>query len=214
MVSKSGPYYNPQLEDNLKKIALQTGIVTPSEVGLELDKKKTGQKNGLEFKISSPAPGGGNIPSSKTPGQPQQGRPKTSKDTQKRKTKQFAPQTGATIQIWAMNTQDKISDILNPHLLDFYKKKNMRSLSNVEYNEAENTKTKILLSLDPFSKATEDIVLSKLNTVNSIENTNLINKYFTLQKTLSGEINRPLTADELKYTKAYFYQLVYLPQED
>lgn len=213
MVPKSGPYYNPQLEDSLKKIALQTGIVTPSEVGLELEKKKAGQKNGLEFKVPSPN-GGGNIPSSKTPGQPQQGRPKTSKDTKQRKTKQFAPQTGATIQIWAMNTQDKISDILNPHLLDFYQKKNMRSLSNVEYNEAENTKTKILLSLDPFCKATEDIVLSKLNTVNSIENNQLINQYFKLQKTLSGEINRSLTSDELKYTKAYFYQMVYFPHAD
>lgn len=213
MVPKSGPYYNPQLEDNLKKIALQTGVVTPSEVGLELEKKKAGQKNAMELKVPSAPPGGGNLPSSKTPGQPQQGRPKTVKDTQKRKTKKFAPQTGASLQIWSMNAQDKISDILNPYLLEFYQKKNMRSLSNVEYNEAENTKTKILLSLDPFSKITEETVLAKLNTVNSIESNILINDYFKLQKALSEQINRPLSADETKYSKAYFYQTVYSSQE-
>jgi hypothetical protein len=208
MVPKSGPYYNPQLEDNLKKIALQTGIVTPSQVGLELEKKKPGENSGMDIKVPKSLPGN-NLPSDKTPGQPQQGRPKNSKDSQKRKTKDFAPQTGATLQIWAIDAQDKISDILNPYLLEFYKKKNMRSLSSLEYDEAENTKTKILLSLEPFSKINEDIVLAKLNTVNSIDNNQLINNYFGLQKKLSNEINRQLTADETKYTKAYFYQTVY-----
>lgn len=208
MVPKSGPYYNPQLEDNLKKIALQTGIVTPSQVGLELEKKKPGENSGIDMKVPKGLPGN-NLPSDKTPGQPQQGRPKTSKDSQKRKTKQFAPQTGATLQIWAIDTQDKISDILNPYLLEFYQKKNMRSLSSLEYDEAENTKTKILLSLEPFSKINEDVVLAKLNTVNSIDNNKLMSHYFALQKKLSNEINRQLTADEIKYTKAYFYQTVY-----
>jgi hypothetical protein len=209
MVHKAGPYYNPQLEDNLKKIALQTGIVTPSQVGLDLEKKKSGEKSGLDLKTPKAPSGGGNLPSSKTPGQPQQGRPKTSKDGEKRKTKQFAPQTGAALQIWGLEAQDKISDIINPHLLAFYNKKNMRSLANAEYIEAENIKTKIFLSLDPLIQPTKDVVLDKLNTINSIENNNIINNYYVLQKTLSNEINRQLTAEELKYTKAYYYQLVY-----
>jgi hypothetical protein len=206
MVPKAGPYYNPQLEDNLKKIALQTGIVTPSQVGLDLEKKKGGEKTAVELKGPSP---GGSFPSSKTPGQPQQGRPKNSKDTQQRKTKEFAPQTGATLQIWGLEAQDKIADILNPHLLAFYNKKNMRSLSQVEYNAAESIKTKIFLSLDPLSPVTEEIVFGKLNTAESIDNNSLIQNYKNLQKKLSIEINRQLTAEELKYTKAYFYQLVY-----
>ena len=213
MVPKSGPYYNPQLEDNLKKIALQTGIVSPSQVGLILDKKKAGEKTVLDLKTPSAPPGGGSLPSSKTPGQPQQGRPKNSTDTEKRKTKKFAPQTGATLQIWGLEAQDKIADILNPHLLAFYNKKNMRSLSSIEYNEAENIKTKIFLSLDPLSRITEDVVLSKLNTVDSIDNNLMLTNYSKLYKTLSHELNRQLTTDELKYTRAYFYQLVYSSEE-
>lgn len=209
MIDKAGPYYNPQLEDNLKKIALQTGIVTPSEVGLELEKKKTGQKNGLELKVPKLPLGGGNLPTSKTPGQPQQGRPKNAKDTNQRKTKKFTPQTGATLQIWALNTQDKIADIMNPILLDFYQKKNMRSLTNTEYTEAEETKTKIFLSLDPMCEITEEKVLSKLNTIDSIENNSLISQYNNLNKKLTSNINRPLTAEEVRYTKAYCYQMVY-----
>lgn len=207
MVPKAGPYYNPQLEDNLKKIALQTGIVAPSQVGLVLDKKKSGEQTGLDAK--SPPSGAGNPIPQKTPGQPQQGRPKTSKDTEKRKTKQFAPQTGASLQIWGLEAQEKISDIINPHLLAFYNKKNMRSLANAEYDEVENIKTKIFLSLDPLSQLNEDIVLAKLNTVNSIENNTLLLHYKKLHKELSNQINRQLTADELKYAKAYFYQMVY-----
>jgi hypothetical protein len=208
MVQKAGPYFNPQLEDNLKKIALQTGIVTPSQVGLILDKKQAGEQSGVDMKTPS-SPGGGNLPSSKTPGQPQQGRPRTSKDTEKRKTKDFAPQTGATLQIWGLEAQEKISDILNPHLLAFYNKKNMRSLSSAEYNEAESIKTKIFLSLDPLSPLNEEMVLGKLNTIDSIDNNKHLLHYDKLQKNLSNEINRQLTAEELKYTKAYYYQLVY-----
>ena len=98
-------------------------------------------------------------------------------------------------------------------LQSFYNKKNMRSLSSIEYNEAENIKTKIFLSLDPLSRITEDVVLSKLNTVDSIDNNLMLTNYSKLYKTLSHELNRQLTTDELKYTRAYFYQLVYSSEE-
>ena len=204
MVPKAGPWHNPQLEDALKKIALQTGIVAPSQVGLELEKKKPSEKTGMDMKSPS-----SNISLDSPSGQPQQGRPKNSKDEQKRKTKKFAPQTGASLQLWAIEAQDKIANIMNPQFLEFYNKKNMRSLSSLEYKEAEATKTKIFLALDPLSSVNEEVVLSKLNTINSIEISKKINSYNTFSKEISSYINRELTAEELKYTKAYFYQTVY-----
>ncbi|MFM7797007.1 MAG: hypothetical protein ACKO7N_09625, partial [Candidatus Nitrosotenuis sp.] len=180
-------------------------------VGLELDKKKPGEKTALDLKTPQVGPPGTSpLPSPK--GQPQQGRPKNSTDQQKRKTKKFSPRTGASLQVWAMDAQDKISEILNPYLLDFYGKKNMRSLSSSEYNEAEATKTKIFLLLDPLVNITEELVLAKLNTVNSIDNNITVGKYQELVKNLRNEINREPTIDELKYTKAYFYQTVYSPE--
>jgi hypothetical protein len=211
MVPKAGPYFSPQLEDNLKKIALQTGIVAPSQVGLNLDRKKANEKSALEMKTpTGSSPSGGDQPiSTKTPGQPQQGRPKNSKDTEKRKTKTFSPQTGASLQLWAIEAQDKISELLNPHLLEFYGKKNMRSLSNAEYDEAEATKTKIFFSLEPLTTISEDLVLSKLNTINSIDINLKSHQYNQLIKNVAREMDRTPNTEELKYTKAYFYQMVY-----
>lgn len=207
MIRKAGPWYNPQLEDNLKKIALQTGIVSPSQVGLELEKKKNGEQSALDMKVPAVPKNAG--PVDNFSGQPQQGRPKNKKDETKRKIKVFKPQTGASLQLWAIEAQDKISQILNPYFLEFYNKKNMRSLSNSEYDESEAAKTKIFLSLDPLAAITEELVLAKLNTINSIDINLQTQNYNTLLKNITNELNRQLTSDELKYTKAYFYQLVY-----
>ena len=213
MVAKSGPWFEPQVENSLKKIALQTGVATPSQVGLELERKKPGEKTSLEMrsalnpKINQPssAPLTENLGS----GQPQQGRPKNSKDSSPRKTKQFSPQTGASVQLWAIAAQDSIAEILNPILLDFYNKKNMRSLSSVEYDEAENTKTKILFSLEPLSNITQDTILGKLNDINNNIVNTIYHEYSSWSKQVSVNLDKHLTAEEQKYNKAYFYSLVY-----
>ena len=44
MVGKASPYHDPEPENALKKIALQSGVASPSEVGLELDPKKKEKK--------------------------------------------------------------------------------------------------------------------------------------------------------------------------
>jgi hypothetical protein len=213
MVKKAGPFFDANFETAAKKMAMQLGLATPSQIGIELDKKKKGELNAVEVKSQSPSiktnPLGGENNSTSLPGQPQQGRPRNSKDSNKRKTKQFSPQTGASLNIWSIETQDKISEIVNPILLEFYSKKNMRSLSNLEYNEAEETKTKIFFSIEPFAEVTESLVLSKLNTINSIEISDKHKQYKAFSKSLLNEINRPLTSDETKYTKSYLYQLVY-----
>jgi hypothetical protein len=185
-------------------MCLQLGIATPSQVGLSLDPKKRGEMTAIEMKNTTGIP-----PEKKLPGQPEQGRPRNSTDKEKRKTKTFTPQTGAALQLWAVSAQDKINDIMNPYLLEFYSKKNMRSLSNTEYDEAEITKTKILFSLEPQSVVTDDVVLSKLNTLNSIDISQKLKSYNKLLKTLNSTINRSLTAEEIKHTKSYFYQMVY-----
>lgn len=218
MVEKAGPFYDGgTFENSMKKMAMQLGLATPSQVGLELEPKKKGEMNAVEVKSAFAIPkipfGGGPEPNP-LKGQPQQGRPKNSKDSKKRKTKDFAPQTGASLYLWSIEAQDKISEILNPQFLEFYNKKNMRSLSKEEYAEAEVAKTKIFFSLDPLCSINEDVVLAKLNTIDSIDNNNRTLKYNQLVKAISADINRAPTADELKYTKAYFYQTVYSNQDN
>lgn len=214
MVNKAGPFFDANFENTAKKMAMQLGLATPSQIGIDLDKKKKGEMNAIEVKTQFPpiktSPLGGDNSSKSLPGQPQQGRPRNSKDSNKRKTKEFSPQTGASLNIWSLDTQDKISNIVNPILLEFYNKKNMRSLANTEYEEAEATKAKIFFSIEPFAEVTTELVLSKLNTINSIEINTKYYQYQQFNKAINSELNRQLTAEETKYTKSYLYQLVYL----
>jgi hypothetical protein len=214
MVNKAGPFFDANFENTAKKMAMQLGLATPSQIGIDLDKKKKGEMNAIQVKTQFPpiktSPLGGDNSSKSLPGQPQQGRPRNSKDSNKRKTKEFSPQTGASLNIWSLDTQDKISNIVNPILLEFYNKKNMRSLANTEYEEAEATKAKIFFSIEPFAEVTTELVLSKLNTINSIEINTKYYQYQQFNKAINSELNRQLTAEETKYTKSYLYQLVYL----
>lgn len=204
MIKKAGPWHDPQFDNALRKIALQIGLAAPSQVGLELGKKKNGEKTSVEMKMANNPPKP-NVPSEQTPpGQPGEGRPKNSNDTTPRKQRDFKPQTGASLQLWAMEAQEKISELLNPYLLDFYAKKNMRSLSSEEYEEAENIRTKVFFSLEPFEAINEESVLSKLNTINSIEIKKLHNNYLNFVKSMNAELSRNMTTEELKHTKAYF----------
>jgi hypothetical protein len=215
MVQKAGPFFDANFENSMKKMALQLGLATPSQVGLELGNKKRGEMNAVEIKTQfTPPKAIPGSPSTNTnpdslPGQPQQGRPRNSKDSNQRKTKTFSPQTGASLNLWTIDTQEKISEIINPTLLEFYNKKNMRSLSSVEYDEVESIKTKIFFSIEPMTNVTEEVVLSKLNTLNSIDINAKYGKYKKFTKNIMAELNRPLTADENKFTKSYVYQLVY-----
>jgi len=214
MAPKAGPWFNPDPDDALKKIALQTGVVTPSEVGLELEKRRRGEESALEMKAGLTPAGpptklANDSPESLPSGQPGQGRPKLSKDSEKRKTKTFKPQTGASLIIWANKAQDKISEILNPVLLEFYKKKNLRSLSSIESQEIDLVKTKVLLSMQPLSKLDEDNILNAFNRADSAQYNKITSEYKIWLKNLESEFNDPFSVEDYKQAKASFYSMVY-----
>lgn len=208
MVQKAGPFYDANFEKGLKKIALQLGIATPSQIGLELEPRKKGEMNALEMKAQLPSSTKFNsspTQNSDPTGVSGQGRPKNAKDTKQRKQKDFKPRTGASIAIWANEAQEKISEIINPHLLAFYKKDNLRKLSAFESKEMENTKTQILFNLSPMVKIDEDNVGASL----SKSNISMISGYQYWLKQIANELNRSLTTDENKLIKSSFYAMVY-----
>jgi len=146
-MEKISPYHGVDKQQALKKIALQTGVSTPSEVGLELEKKKSGEKSLMQMKefqmkISKTQ---NRPPSNKAPGLP--GRPKNSNDTTKRKPKQFHPKIKAAAELWAKQTQEKISDILNPVILENFAKSSLRNLNAQEFDELEQIKFEVLCNL-------------------------------------------------------------------
>lgn len=209
MTKKAGPWHDPVPENALKKIALQTGIVSPSQVGLELEKKKGGEKAALEMKTPAQPSSTKLAKDSPLPKEAGQGRPKTSKDKEQRKTKKFSPQTGATLMFWANDAQDKISKVVNPVFLDFCKKKNLRSLSNDESIELDSLKTKILFSTEPFSEINEEKIVAQLSYISAQSNIEHISQYQSWINQLRVALNKELTVEEQKQAKASFYSLVY-----
>ena len=89
-------------------------------------------------------------------GPPGQGRPKTKKDSKKRKTKVVKPRGKASELFntynWTTKTQSIINDMVMPGLLKFYNKSNARQLSNSQTVDVENIKFNILLNTKAFTE--------------------------------------------------------------
>jgi hypothetical protein len=186
------------------------GAATPSQVGLQLEKKKPGEKTVLEMKmpVAPPSTKLANDPSSDSlPKEPGEGRPKLSKDTEKRADRKFSPRTGAKLLIWATSAQEKISEIVNPMVLEFYTKKNLRTLSSAEAEELESLKTNILLNMSPYSKIDQDNVLLACGSNESL--TDIVVNFRNWIKALQSDLSRELSMDEYKQAKASYYSMVY-----
>jgi hypothetical protein len=210
MIKKAGPWHDAQFENSLKRIALQTGMATPSQVGLELQQRKEGEKTIVEIKTAlSPTKLAKDSSESLPVGEPGEGRPKLSKDTTKRKTKIFKPQTGASLLLWATSAQEQISETINPILLQFYNKKNLRSLSREETEELDSTKTKILFSFAPYSNITEESIIKAMQNINSPDHNSVMSAYCFWLNELKRDINKELSVEEIKQAKASFYSSVY-----
>lgn len=197
MTQKLGPFTS--IDDNLKKVALQLGIATPSQVGLALEPNINNEQTLLEMKSKF-------APTKDIQGVSGQGRPKNTKDSQKRKTKEFVPQTGASLIMRGLDLQDKISDITNPIFLEFFNKKNMRSLSQTEYDTIDNIKTAVFFNIKPSDTITDNLIKNKIQ---ASQNSSLIDNYNKFIKEIKLNIDKELTTDDYKQLKSYFYSMVY-----
>lgn len=188
-IPKAGPWHKPDPENDLKKIALQSGQATCSEVGLELEDKKPGEKKMLDIQKDMKAAAPPAV--KKNPGQPGQGRPKTSTDKQKRKTKT----KGNMLYFWAKSAQGELNDILNPIILGFYNKKNIRSLTAEEAETLENVKFSVLCSITPFSNITAETVMAVMNAGVSAR---YAERLKTATALFSAQFKRPPTVEEMR----------------
>jgi len=156
-VKKASPFHDPHYADDIAKTALQSQ---------QLDGKDYLDKFGLKYQ-KPPAPKvagpGGSAPrkkAKKTPS-PTGGRPKNANDKVKRKTKVVKPKTSSYL--WAMNAQKEISEIIVPKALAHFGKKNVRSLTNDQFNQLEDLKLSVLVSLPHMSEVNEETVKAAID---------------------------------------------------
>jgi hypothetical protein len=180
-VPKAGAWHNnPEPDVEFAKIALQSGQATPSEVGLELKENKQGEVKQADrqmelekFKIKNkPKP---TVGGKKPKGRSGQGRPKTSKDSKKRKAKTFRARS--MIESWARAAQNKITETVNPAVLATHNKKNMRQLTTEQAEDAENIKFGVLCSLKPLSEVNDEAIASVINNPTPSDAKELYNLY-------------------------------------
>jgi hypothetical protein len=199
---KTGPYINGNFEIEYKKILLQNGLLSPSEVGLELEEKTDKSFLERQTELQPPAPKG--VPTTKKKAAGPNGRPKTSKDSTKRKTKKFSPRSGAML-LWAKSAQMKIAEEINKLYLQMIGKANLRQLSTEEAKSLEDIKFGVLFAVEPFSdlnKINIEFIHSALQKSKSL--VPMENYVLNINKIVSV-INRPLTFEEIREVQALIF---------
>ena len=153
---KSGPYHNADKEHDLRKLFVQLGVVTPSEMGIALEENKDGEKTSKEQDIKAAKLKGPPAGSTSPKGIPGQGRPKNSRDIQPRKKKRVLPSTkGAPLYAWTYDAQNKIAEFIEPVLRGHFGKSNLRKFTKEEFDLLEKFKASILYSLEVFTQVDE-----------------------------------------------------------
>ena len=212
MSEKISPYHAVDKEFSLEKVALQTGVVSPSQVGLKLE-DKDGDKSALEMrqKTKKEAPN----KEEESPTKPKlpfdekvdkkegPGRPKNSRDTTPREKRTFKPRRRASLELWAKEAQEKISELINPAILAQFDKKNMRSLTSEESAEAERIKFEILCSLDSEDEIGDTSIAAAVNSASIPPDAH--NECEIWISEASSEIGRRLTVEEIRNLRASFY---------
>lgn len=157
---QAGPYHQAEHDKELEKIALQKGLITPGEVGMELEPRKPGEKPAFDKEMQVKKATKSQLPTKKK-GVSGQGRPKNSKDSTKRKQKRVVPRTRALM--WATSCQKKIDEFLTPIYLKTCGKSNLRQLSTAQTESFEQFKFTLLANIPPNIDVTDQVVENLLN---------------------------------------------------
>lgn len=193
---KASPFHSPEHTKKLAEISAQRGA---------LDKPYYENKNIPYKEPPLPKAGGvGNKAKPKKNPSPSGGRPLSSKDKTKRKTKVVKPRSKAEVALWAVEAQKTIAEVLNPFILQNYEKKNLRSLTNKQVAEYEDLKLRVLASLEPCQKITPEIIQAALtaNTTYSQDFMDMVNNKVEDFATDSGE--KP-NLEQMKHIYAFCY---------
>ena len=197
---KASPYHNPNLRNDVAKI-----LVTKDGVDNSFYEEMDLPKQDVPLPVPAGGGGGPQTPAKAPEGNPQGGRPLNTKDAVKRKTKRVLPKSGESAAVlWAFNAQKTIAETVTPMMLDFYNKKNVRSLTKAEFDQLEYFKLCLLTGLQPFIELTPEVIKDLIDSANKPSQA-FVNK-------VSDEIdnfvyinNRKPTVDEMKYIYATVY---------
>jgi hypothetical protein len=198
-VPKAGPFHTAEKEFEHKKSLLQNGDVAPSELGIELKPRKTGEEPRIDKLGKQKAAQRKSSPTNKKKSG-SKGRPKNITEVKKRKKKpNFRPQTGKAsyhnLLLWANSAYNTISDKLSPVILSTLNKKNFRQLTVQESKEAEDFKFAVFSQLEPFTNITDAVIYAVLQT-SKAKLPSISHKYDLLKRNFIESNSREPTTEE------------------
>jgi hypothetical protein len=159
---KAGPYHNPQHKDDVAKLALTKDQLDTKVFLEELDLPYS------QPEVSQPV---SKIANDKYQPEGQNGRPKNSRDKQKRKEKVVLPRSGeaskSTICLWGVKAQEEISKIVTPIALAKFSKSTARSLTKSEIDQLEYFKLCIFTGMKPMMPISEAVIQELINSGNT-----------------------------------------------
>lgn len=187
---KASPYHDPKHKQNLEKIALQSGKVTPQDVGLKTSVPKDVLIPRPQVPQAGPA-----APQSKPSNN--NGRPPLSSDNGPRKQRIANPKSKpgvAELVVWSEESWEKLSDILTNAYLKSNNKKNLRQLTKSEVNNLEQLKVDVLTNLPLLSEVNEQSIAELLSNncktpiefANALKNNNIALEEMTIDSYRRG----------------------------
>ena len=198
---KASPYHNPNVRNDIAKVlATKDGLADEYyHDELDIPKRKIPAPPTAKPPAGSPA---GPLQAPKAvDGKPQGGRPAGKKDQIKRKTKTIG-ETAAIL--WAYEAQKSIAEEVTPMMLEYFKKKNVRSLTKAEFDHLEYFKLCLLTNIEPFIELDVDMI-KELIEKNGKPTAEFINKIDDEVDNFVYVNSRKPTVDEMKYIYASVY---------
>ena len=150
MPPKADPFHNGNMESEYRKIALQKGEIGIDDVTtLKPKEPEVVEENTPQQQEEKKVP-------------KENGRPPFSQDTEPRKQKRVLPRSKASLMVWSNEAQKNIAKFLNPAMLNYYNKNNLRELTKEESMELELLKFKVLCNFNPYDDINEETIASIL----------------------------------------------------
>lgn len=201
MPPKADPFHNGNVDSEYRKIALQKG-----EIGI--DDVTTLKPKEIIEPTNTPQ----NQQEKKQPND--NGRPPFVRDSKPRKQKRVLPKNKpaiSSVMVWSNEAQKTISNIVNPAILHFYQKKNLRELTKSEFVNLEEIKFQVLCNLEPFEEINEDKIALIME-----QNTSITDKQKLLKKQLNAEFieknNKSPSLDEMRQINNLVYSFAFFDE--
>lgn len=179
MPEKASPFHNPEKAHDYKKMLLSGGVVTPSEIGLELEERKPGESSRFEQQLQHAA--------NKRLQSNDVGRPPNIVETQKR-----ASRTGDNMRVarsvleWGYKAQAQINESID---------KVVSSIDNITEEQKryfDMMKAHTLFNISPLTEITNEVLYTAFSAYKSKEFGGEVDQILSLDTSLEDRNNRLL----------------------